>query len=523
MKRKTSVIILTAILVLLVFAVFAMPVSAQSVTLDYPTDDTIISSVSYLNATVAGFTDFNGNVTFYYSLDNSTWTFICNSTTGGGPFSETWDTTQVPDDVYFLNVTALNASDLVAAYNFSANITVDNAKWVNITSPVNITVITNATSFKTVINLNATTHNATAFSKVQNATFWNSTDGVNWVEIGINDTSGNYTHFNLSKSITTWPNETYFIKVVTNDGLENVSENIIIDNALPTITVGSSAGTYTYLESTTISGTAYGTGSNITKITLDGVVFTGNLSADTADQRNRTYSKSFSLTIGSNTFTVIATDAAGNSKTETITVFRYTSAAPTYGSQLTVREVNQSTDAGGISTHIFDIKNIGSVQDTFMIEATSTGNVTLKLEETGVPTTADFASSAQLSMTLYEAQEKEFKLYSTSDEANTYSINVVATSQGDTTKKSSVLVNSEFISIAPTPTPTPTVTPTPTPTPAVTPTPTPYVYPTPTPTPYVYPTPTPVPTPSPPVPGFEAVFAILTIAAVAYLVRRREE
>ncbi|MDI6642270.1 MAG: hypothetical protein QME68_08195, partial [Elusimicrobiota bacterium] len=68
MKRKTSVIILTAILVLLVFAVFVMPVSAQSVTLDYPTDDTIISDTSYLNATVRDFTNFNGNVTFYYSL-----------------------------------------------------------------------------------------------------------------------------------------------------------------------------------------------------------------------------------------------------------------------------------------------------------------------------------------------------------------------------------------------------------------------------------------------------------------------
>ncbi|MDI6640221.1 MAG: PGF-CTERM sorting domain-containing protein [Methanocellales archaeon] len=31
----------------------------------------------------------------------------------------------------------------------------------------------------------------------------------------------------------------------------------------------------------------------------------------------------------------------------------------------------------------------------------------------------------------------------------------------------------------------------------------------------------PTPTPSPPVPGFEAVFAILTIAAVTYLLRRR--
>ena len=80
----------------------------------------------------------------------------------------------------------------------------------------------------------------------------------------------------------------------------------------------------------------------------------------------------------------------------------------------------------------------------------------------------------------------------------------------------------------PTPTPAPAVgvgvpTPTPTPEPTPTPTPTPVV-PTPTPTPEPTPTPTPTPEPLiPRIPGFEAVFAIVGLLAVAYLIRRREE
>ena len=59
--------------------------------------------------------------------------------------------------------------------------------------------------------------------------------------------------------------------------------------------------------------------------------------------------------------------------------------------------------------------------------------------------------------------------------------------------------------------------PTPTPPPVVSPTPTPEV--TPTPPPVVSPTPTPTPTPEPP--GFEAVFAIAGMLAIAYLVLRK--
>lgn len=70
-------------------------------------------------------------------------------------------------------------------------------------------------------------------------------------------------------------------------------------------------------------------------------------------------------------------------------------------------------------------------------------------------------------------------------------------------------------------TPTPEVTPSPTPSPSPTPTPTP----SPTPTPLVTSSPSPIAptrTPTPPAPGFEAIFAISGLLVVAYLALRRK-
>ena len=70
-----------------------------------------------------------------------------------------------------------------------------------------------------------------------------------------------------------------------------------------------------------------------------------------------------------------------------------------------------------------------------------------------------------------------------------------------------------------TPTPSPSPSPTPTPTPILTPTPTLPGTPTPTPTS----TPIPSPSPSPTPPGFEAIFAVACLLAIAYLVLRRRK
>ena len=61
--------------------------------------------------------------------------------------------------------------------------------------------------------------------------------------------------------------------------------------------------------------------------------------------------------------------------------------------------------------------------------------------------------------------------------------------------------------VPPPPSPTPSPTPTPTVSPVVTPS----------------PTPTPTPTPSPTPPGFEAIFAVAGLLAVAYFVLRRRK
>ena len=79
-------------------------------------------------------------------------------------------------------------------------------------------------------------------------------------------------------------------------------------------------------------------------------------------------------------------------------------------------------------------------------------------------------------------------------------------------------VTVEIVAVAPTPTPTPTeVTPTPTATPTAT------IPPTATPAATPTATATPAPTPTPPAPGFEGVFAIAGLLAIAYLVLRKRK
>ncbi|AGK60237.1 PGF-CTERM archaeal protein-sorting signal [Archaeoglobus sulfaticallidus PM70-1] len=84
-----------------------------------------------------------------------------------------------------------------------------------------------------------------------------------------------------------------------------------------------------------------------------------------------------------------------------------------------------------------------------------------------------------------------------------------------------LVMSIDLLATKPTPTPTPEETPTPTPTPEKTPTPTPEETPTPTPTKEVTPTPTPTKEEPQPGPGFEAIFAVAGLLAVAYLLRRR--
>ena len=79
----------------------------------------------------------------------------------------------------------------------------------------------------------------------------------------------------------------------------------------PTLTISSSKGTSTFSTSTVIYGTA--TDTNFKSLTFNGVEIA---------TASGPYSREVSLSIGYNTFTVVATDAAGNSVERSITVKR---------------------------------------------------------------------------------------------------------------------------------------------------------------------------------------------------------
>jgi len=230
---------------------------------------------------------------------------------------------------------------------------------------------------------------------------------------------------------------------------------------------------------------------------------------------------------------------------------------PVYGVNLTVdgkKTASKTIYTTETATYTLIVRNTGNVTDT----------INLSIGE------GEIGTLSNTSVRLNPGENKTVTLEVSSNTAGNYTTTVTATSVGDPSKSDSVTVTTivrALITPTPSPSPTPTpyrrargvtvdsdgdgysdsyeirmgtdpydpmsypgaptpkVTPTPSPSPSPTPTPTPILTPTPpppgTPMPTPTPTPTPSPSPSPTPPGFEAIFAVACLLAIAYLALRR--
>ena len=194
--------------------------------------------------------------------------------------------------IWIWNVTLDTAGPLIS------NLTPSNGSYINNSTPkigVNYTDDSgiNTTLVKILVDGINETSNATVTSTYISYVV-NATDallnGPHNATVNVTDSSSNQ-NFNL----TTW--------------------NFTVDTNSPTLTVSSSEGTSTYASSTVINGTINGTGS-LPTLKINGA----NVSITMTGAYNGTFSKSFGLSNGGNTFNLIVTDASNNTKTDSITV-----------------------------------------------------------------------------------------------------------------------------------------------------------------------------------------------------------
>jgi len=335
-NRKISIILLTAILVLSVFVVFVMPVAAQISGSVTTTDGDVLikgGTNETFNFTI---TDARGAPYYieYINITNQTdFTFIIG--TNQSTISSDFDVDGV-NLTWAITVTTFSGTTEYFAFNVTAPTLVANKTdtWttyatyndsqVESNTTFNVTVIEN-TSPTVTINLPANAWYNADFEV--NATVSDAGSGVSTVQYRWENASpngawtdmahqgGNY--WNATFDVTSMADGNYTIRINATDNAANSNTTVNttgyligIDNTAPALTVSSSEGTSTFQLSTTISGTV--TETNLQSLTINGVTV-----AVTAG-----YSKVESLSLGSNTFTVVATDKAGGSTTTSITVER---------------------------------------------------------------------------------------------------------------------------------------------------------------------------------------------------------
>ena len=174
----------------------------------------------------------------------------------------------------------------------------------------------------------------------ESAGAFNSSDII-WLTANLSGLNWNYTSPNWTEGIIY--NVTVRVNNTFGDYSANHTRQFTYDITPPIVSVNSSEGTSTTASTTTISGNATDTLTNIVNVTVNGNNATLNTSTGA-------YSLSVSLSVGSNSITVIAYDQAGNNVTNgSLTVTR--SSTPSSG----------GGGGGGTPTVTYEQKSLGTL------------------------------------------------------------------------------------------------------------------------------------------------------------------
>lgn len=230
MNKKYPKYFFAGIFILLVIlGMWFVMATLTGVTLQNPAANENISSTYTFNATISGTSA--DNVTFYYN-NGTDWVSICtNDTTGGGSFTCTYDTLNIPDnETYTFNATAINGTGTTES-DISTGVLVDN------TAP-NVSAINNPTD----------NGNYSGTSLTLNASVNDSLIGMDAVYFNVSNSSGEQQtvsttqdglFWNGSLNLSSLADGNYNVTVYANDALNNTNSSeyvtITVDNTAPSV------------------------------------------------------------------------------------------------------------------------------------------------------------------------------------------------------------------------------------------------------------------------------------------------
>ena len=303
MTGKRWLLVFGAFLVLTSFVLVGATLSGVSLTA--PADNANISGTYSFNSTITGTAATNVTVYWWNSTD-STWNLICyDDGGGGGPFSCSYDTTNIPDGTgNVFNVTAVNGTASALQTDNNTGVTIDNTdSSISISSPVagwhrqNISVYANASDATTNIT-NSTIYfwfgNSTGnFSK----TLFTSCGYVS-VTTGFNCSAAFNTTLLADGNYTLWVNASDTVGNVNYESLSSLG----IDNTIPAASASCSPSTIRAGEDfpCTCSGTDATSGTSASTSSTSGSI------TSTEDT-------------GSFTYSCTITDGAGNTASSSAT------------------------------------------------------------------------------------------------------------------------------------------------------------------------------------------------------------